>query len=93
MLYRTLLKFWLLPPMLNILLIMLGLLLLARYRRLGIACCATGLLSLLLLSIPQFSNGLLQSTEVAKALDAKHERLQSADAIVVLGAGHLEFAA
>ena len=62
MLYRTLLKFWLLPPMLNILLIMLGLLLLARYRRLGIACCTTGLLSLLLLSIPQFSNLLLQST-------------------------------
>ena len=92
MLYRTLLKFWLLPPMLNILLIMLGLLLLARYRRLGIACCTTGLLSLLLLSIPQFSNGLLQSTEVANALDAKHERSRSADAIVVLGAGHLEFA-
>ncbi|MGB5326110.1 MAG: YdcF family protein [Pseudomonadales bacterium] len=88
MLYRSLLKLWLLPPMLNILLVVVGLALLARFRRTGIALCATGLGSLLLFSLPVVSDGLLASTEVAAALSLSDPRLQTAAAIVVLGSAH-----
>jgi len=118
MFYRTLLKFWLLPPVLNVLLVLAGLLLLRRYRKTGIACCVIGLGSLVILSMPQVSNQLLRSVEVAASLGNNEiQRLaalsarqhvaevdvdtaganttvpESRIAIVMLGAGHLEFAA
>lgn len=90
MLYRTLLKMWFLPPMFNIVLIAVGLLLLHRYRKLGIACCALGLGSLLLFSTPQISNIMLKSIEVANAIvPAQIVGLENT-AIVVLGAGQIE---
>lgn len=88
MLYRSLLKLWLLPPMLNVLLVAAGLLLMARFRRLGIALCVLGLGSLLVFSMPVVSNGLLAAVEVASALDFDDPRVQDAGAIVVLGSGH-----
>ncbi|MBT8150030.1 MAG: YdcF family protein [Gammaproteobacteria bacterium] len=92
MLYRSFLKLWLLPPMLNILLVAIGLAVIARYRRLGIAICIAGLGSLLALSVPLVSNGLLASIEVARPIDLPAQRWQKAGAIVVLGGGHVELA-
>ncbi|NNL10247.1 MAG: YdcF family protein, partial [Pseudomonadales bacterium] len=92
MLYRSFLKLWLLPPMLNILLVAIGLAVIARYRRLGIALCIAGLGSLLALSVPLVSNGLLASIEVARPIELSAQRWQKAGAIVVLGGGHVELA-
>ncbi|NNL56916.1 MAG: YdcF family protein, partial [Pseudomonadales bacterium] len=103
MLYRTLLKFWLLPPVINVLLVLAGLVLLRRYRKTGIGCIFLGLASLLALAMPQVSNQLLKSVEVAGALDESQVQRLAAPAvnkagpagriaIVMLGAGHVELA-
>ena len=90
MLHRTLLKMWFLPPMLNIVLIVVGLLLLHRYRKLGIACCTLGLSSLLLFSTPQISNLMLKSIEIAGVIAPAEIVDLKNTAIVVLGAGQIE---
>ncbi len=66
MLYRLLLKFWLLPPAVNILLVAVGLLLLRRRQRLGVAFILVGVASLWLLSVPIVSHSLLRSIELER---------------------------
>ena len=91
MLHRLLLKIGFLPPLLNIWLVLLGLILLPRYKKFGILLCPTGLGSLYLLSTPQVADRMLASIEVAPVFSA--DRLMESDsaAIVVLGAGHSEY--
>jgi uncharacterized SAM-binding protein YcdF (DUF218 family) len=93
MFYRALLKMSFLPPLLNILIVLFGLLLMRRYRRLGVAISLIGLLSLYGLSTYFVSSRLLASIEVAGAVTS--EQLAELDAentaIVVLGTGHSEF--
>jgi len=90
MISRLLLKSWLLPPLVNIILIALGLLLIKRMRKTGMVISSIGLLSLLLFSIPQVSNWLLQSIEQSPALDIKQMAEFDNTAIVVLGGGQYE---
>lgn len=98
MLYRLLLKFWFLPPTINILAIVAGLLMLRRHKKTGIMLCFTGLTSLWLLSTPYMANQLLLSIEQHKAISpvmlpliAAGSAEQGDTAIVVLGSGHLTY--
>ena len=90
MLYRTLLKMSFLPPLLNVLLILIGLLLLRRYRKTGLLFCLSGLGSLYLLSTPIVANHLADSVQVTPVVSM--DAINSLDnaAIVVLGAGHTD---
>ena len=63
MLYRLLLKFWLLPPTINILLVLVGLLLLSRRKVLGLLLIISSLSSLWLISTPYIANQMLFSLE------------------------------
>lgn len=75
MLYRTLLKIWLLPPLLNVIVIVTGLLLMLRYRRLGFVVAMLGVISLLLFSAKPVSTAMLRSIEVSRQIEI--ERLDS----------------
>ncbi len=90
MLYRTLLKIGLLPPLLNILLVGIGLLLLKRFRKSGILCVLLGLGSLYFLSTPIVADRLLAAIEPTTVFAAGELDEGSNTAIVVLGAGHTE---
>lgn len=81
------------PPTLNIILILVGLVLLRRYKKLGLLFSLGGIVSLYLLATPFVADRLLVSIEVAPVL--KVETLENTDnaAIVVLGAGHIEYQA
>lgn len=98
MLYRLLLKFWFLPPMINIVAIVAGLFLLRRHKRTGITLCFAGLMSLWLLSTPYMANQLLLGIERSKAISPLMLPLIAAEktelgnaAIVVLGSGHYSY--
>ncbi|MFQ3787630.1 YdcF family protein [Halomonas sp. A29] len=80
----TLLKILLLPPMLNVLLVVLGLLLSPK-RFLGALLIMLGLFGLLLLATPIASHTLRQGLE-PYPIPARSQ-LESAEAIVILGGG------
>lgn len=90
----------LLPPGLNILLIVSALLLIKKYYRLSIALILGSLLSLLLVSLPWFANLLLTQLETEAALEisqVKWYKIEESDgverAIVVLAGGRISQAA
>lgn len=74
-----------LPPTSLLLCIVLGLLLLRRWPRLGKAACWTGVLLLLTLSLPSTAEWLVRSIAVDSAVGS--EAARSAQAIVILGGG------
>jgi len=99
---RTFLKVWLLPPLLNIAIIIVGLLLLrgkrTTLRAAGYSLLLSSCLSLYLLSTPWVSEQLLRSIEHYEAISVerlpalKQQWAQQATAIVMLGSWHREFA-
>jgi len=93
LLIRSLISTLLTPPAANLVLILLGLLLLFRFRRTGIALCVVGTLSLWLLSTAVVSTTLARALEVYPALDSKNLPDGVPLAIVVAGAGHYDLAA
>ncbi|UYG02020.1 YdcF family protein [Halomonas sp. LR3S48] len=80
----TLLKILLLPPTLNVLLVLLGLMLSPR-RFLGALLIMLGLFGLLLLATPMASHALRQGLEPHPT--PARTQLESAEAIVILGGG------
>jgi uncharacterized SAM-binding protein YcdF (DUF218 family) len=74
----------LLPPVGLLLLALLGLALLPRRRRLGIALCTFSVVALLICSMPVVALALMRSLEAAPLADA---RAAKAQAIVILGGG------
>ncbi|NPU93619.1 MAG: YdcF family protein [Gammaproteobacteria bacterium] len=91
---RSLLTQLALPPALNFVLLLLGLLLMLRYRRLGQGVAAFALVTLLLLSLPWVKYQVHVALEVYPPVEPA--RLQALDAnssaIVVLGGGLRGFA-
>lgn len=83
---RTLEAF-LMPPGLNILLIVLGLMLMRRFYRSGKALVIVGFISLILLSLPVVKLGLFTLLETYPALSKAQLARPSAQAIVILGGG------
>lgn len=81
----NLLKYLVLPPVMQILLILMGLLLLHRYRRLGLLCLWLAVGSLLLLSLPLVSYQLQRGLEIYPPVT--RAQMQQAEVIVVLGGG------
>ncbi|QJQ94245.1 MULTISPECIES: YdcF family protein [Halomonadaceae] len=79
------LKYLLLPPLVNVLLVVLGLLLWPVRSGLGLLLILLGFMSLLLLATPQVSHGLRQGLE--HYLPPTPDELQEAEAIVILGGG------
>ena len=90
--FQTLLKFWLIPPAINIAGIIIGVALITRYQKLGKALILLSVCSLWLLSTAFVSSRLQRSIE-------EHPAFQIADlpnnaniAIVVAGAAHHDLA-
>lgn len=79
------LKYLLLPPLINALLVVVGLLLWRHWRRAGITLVTFSLLSLLLLSTPWASYWLRKGLELYDPPTAT--QMETAEAIVVLGGG------
>lgn len=77
------------PPTLNIILILVGLVLLRRYKKLGLVFCLGGIVSLYLLATPFIADRLLAAIEVAPVLKVENIKGTDNAAIVVLGAGHV----
>lgn len=91
-LVRMLANAWLVPPAVNILTLVVGLLLTRWHRRLGLLVSLAGLFSLWLFSTLFFSSWLAASIErypVASPETIKHNEVQ---VIIVLGSGHLDMA-
>lgn len=94
MLYRTLMKMAFLPPMFNILLLLVGLLLLRWRPRLAWFCLLLSLITLYLFSTPWVADRLLASIERHPAIPVeqlpslKQQLSGTKTAIVVLGSGH-----
>ena len=87
MLIRAFLKALVMPPLINILLILVALLLLRRWRVLKNLLVGLSLLSLLLLSMPAVSHFLASQLERYPALLWQDINTDDYQAIVVLGAG------
>ena len=88
---------WFLPPLLNVILILAGLLLIVRRRVLGTSLILLGSLSLLLFSTPWFSQLSLRCLEMHPPLAASElselaDELAEGAAVVVLGAGNDPYA-
>ena len=83
---RTLEAF-LMPPGLNILLIVVGLILMRRFYRTGKALIISGFVSLIVLSLPIVKLGLFSLLETFPALTKAQLARPSAQAIVILGGG------
>jgi uncharacterized SAM-binding protein YcdF (DUF218 family) len=81
---------WVLPPALQILLALLGLALLGRARRLGVALLLAAVLSLAALSLPVASGALMAGLQAHPALTRAEARGAGAGAVVVLSAGRVE---
>ena len=75
------------PPGLNILLIILGLILIRRFYRTGKYLMAFGFVSLIVLSLPVVKTGLFKLLETYPALTKAQLARPSAQAIVILGGG------
>ncbi len=76
-----------LPPGSNLLLCVLGLLLMLRWRRLGTALVAVGVLSLVVLSLPVVGGGLQRALPAYPALSSADLKRHDVGAIVVLAGG------
>ncbi len=76
-----------LPPAINLVLGVMGLILLRKYKRAAIALLALSLVTLYIFSIPFTSLSLMRSLQTYPALTAENLRHPEAQAIVVLGAG------
>lgn len=87
MLVRAFLKSLVLPPLVNIVIILVALLLLRRWRILKIFMLSFSLLSLLLLSMPAVSHFLAGQLERYPALNWQDINPEDYQAIVVLGSG------
>ena len=83
---------WLMPPAINILMLLFGLLIIRWYRKTGIAISSFGLLSLWLLATLYFSSVLASSIERYPAIHPDAIVKNGSQAIVVLGAAHLDAA-
>lgn len=91
-----LLKMWLLPPLINLVLVVLGLLLAKCRYLLGVSIAMLGVISLLLLATPTTSNGLLKTLSRYPALNVgnneemlRESRVRYRDyVVVVLGSSH-----
>jgi len=85
---KTLLKIWLVPPAINIVAILIGVLLLRTFLKTGVTLILLSVLSLYLLSTPTISTRLGHSLEAHRAVQIenlpKHENLY----IVVVGSAH-----
>ena len=79
-------KAFVLPPGLNLAGILIGLLVLKHHRRVGVALMVFSTVSLYLLALPVVARGLSAQIEIFPALSMTGGA-QSAQAIVVLGAG------
>ena len=83
---------FLLPPGINLLLGFVGLLLLFRYRRTGVAVILVSLLGLYALSTPIVANSLSKSLEEISPYPLRAPDAESMRAIIVLGGGRNHFA-
>ena len=92
MIIRYLLKTLALPPMVNLLVILLAVLLLQRWTVLRNSVIALSLLSLAAVSMPITSHYLARSLERYPALNLTTLELAEYDAIVVIGGGRLRAA-
>ena len=84
---------WLVPPAINILFMVCGLVLTRWYRKTGTVILLFGLFSLWLMSSLWFSSLLASSIERYPAIDPNAMQHSEAQAIVVLGTTHLDDAA
>lgn len=91
MLSRLLLKFWVLPPTINILIILLGTLLFWRSKKWGTVTILVGVFSLWALATPIVANKLLLSLEETGSRAPHKLALLENTAIVVLGSGNLNY--
>lgn len=87
LLLRYLLKTLLLPPAINLLLILFALGCLKRYRKTGFALLALSIFSLTALSLPFGSNYLARQLEIYPPLDVAKIKADNYQAIIVLGSG------
>lgn len=92
MLLRMLANTWLVPPAINIALILFGLLVARWHRRLGGLAIVTGVMTLWLFSTLFFSSYLAVSIEKYPAADPQSIVQKKSQAIIVLGASHLDAA-
>lgn len=94
MVLRQTLTLLAIPPAMNLVLILLGLLLSLRYRRLGRGIAALGLISLIVMSLPWVKMKIYEHLENYPALapDALAHLDPKPGAIVVLGGGMVRFA-
>lgn len=89
---RMLISMWLVPPAINILIILFGLLLVRWFRKSGMVISVFGLLSLWLLSTLWFSSLLASSIERYPAIQPDTIVQNDSQAIVVLGSSQLDAA-
>lgn len=92
MLVRMLAGTWLVPPAVNILLMIIGLLLMRWARRTGMLLLLTGVVSLWLMSTPVFSSLLAATIERYPAVTVETIATSNAQAIIVLGSAHVDHA-
>lgn len=78
---------WLMPPGINLLVLLAGLALMARRPRAGRWLCAAGVLLLYAMSTDQLATSLIAGLEVHPAVTPDEVRDSGAGAIVVLGGG------
>lgn len=97
--HRLFLKFWLLPPTINILMVVLGVLIIKRHFKTGLLLCLSGVVSLWLFSTPYFANQILLGLETNKVIKPAEllstlalSEHRARTAIVILGSGHYSFA-
>lgn len=92
MLVRMLANIWLVPPAINIVLMLIGLVLMRWKRYLGLFVLSTGVLSLWLLSTFVVSSYLAVSIQKYPAATPDTIEKNKSQAIIVLGASHLDMA-
>ncbi|MEQ6342557.1 MAG: YdcF family protein [Gammaproteobacteria bacterium] len=76
-----------LPPAINLLLGVMGLILLRKHKRAAVTLLALSIVTLYIFSAPFTSHSLMRSLQIYPALTAEDLRHPKAQAIVVLGAG------
>ena len=84
---KHMLEAFLTPPGINILLVLLGLMLMRRFYRIGKYTVLLGFLSLIVLSLPVVKLGLFNLLEIYPPLSKAQLARPSAQAIVILGGG------
>lgn len=90
MLIRSLVSIFAAPPGLNLLLICLGLVVMARLRRTGLSLCLLGVVSLWLFATPFVSTLLSRTLEAYPVIEVADIPTDKKVAMVVLGAAHLD---